>query len=61
MLQQTHSGALGSMENPLEQQSGLVLRGKQDGERHVFKAPAPGGSLLGAPLWLATLRLCCAA
>ncbi len=36
------------VEADLEQQSGLVLRAKPDGERHVFKA-SQGGSLLGAP------------
>lgn len=35
------------MEDPLEQQSGLQLRVKQDGERHVYKAPASGGTVLG--------------
>ena len=46
-VQDATSAALSSMEDPLEQQSGLVLRPKQEGERHVYKAPAPGGSLLG--------------
>lgn len=36
------------VEADLEQHSGLVLRAKPDGERHVFKAPQ-GASLLGAP------------
>lgn len=46
-VQDATSAALFNMEDPLEQQSGLVLRPKQEGERHVYKAPAQGGSLLG--------------
>ena len=46
-VQDATSTALFNMEDPLEQQSGLVLRPKQEGERHVYKAPAQGGSLLG--------------
>lgn len=34
-----------------------MLRTKPDGERHVFKAPAPGGSLLGAQLLVKQLAL----